>query len=98
MKIKPWLIVSRSGSVRVRKSNPDLSWDEIKIRLDLEIPDTLFVRPHLTAKVIVPEESGNPEEIPVEVQMAVEDAIKEKGYQVKVDVVLPGEDVDLVEP
>lgn len=48
-----WMAISRKGSVTVRKSRPNLNWDEIAMRVYLEIPDELFRRPHIEAELRV---------------------------------------------
>ena len=53
MKVSNWLVINRNGVKTVRKSKPALDWDEIAIKLNLEIPNELFQRPTLEATVQV---------------------------------------------
>ena len=53
MKVSNWLVINRNGVKTVRKSKPSLDWDEIAVKLNLEIPDELFRRPTIEASVKV---------------------------------------------
>lgn len=61
-----WMAISRNGSVTVRKSRPNLRWDEVAMKVYIEIPDELFKRPTIEAKLTikdVPNTAYNPEVI-----------------------------------
>lgn len=64
MKINQWLAINKNGITKVKKTKPALNWDEIAIKILLEIPDELFRRPiidaHLEIKD-VPNNAYNPE-------------------------------------
>lgn len=53
MKVSNWLIIDRKGIKATRKQKPALDWDEIAVKLNLEIPDELFRRPTIDATVKV---------------------------------------------
>jgi hypothetical protein len=53
MKDKSYLIIGKNGIRGVRKSKPNLSWDEVAVLVSLDIPDVLFQRPLLEATIIV---------------------------------------------
>lgn len=53
MKVKQWLAINKKGITKVRKTKPDLSWDEIAIQIELDIPDELFKRPVISARIEV---------------------------------------------
>lgn len=53
MKVSNWLVINKNGVKSVRKSKPALDWDEIAIKVNLEIPNELFQRPTLEATVQV---------------------------------------------
>lgn len=55
MNLKKWLTVTSRGSARITQTKPSVSADEISILLDLRIPDSLFNRPRLEAKIELPE-------------------------------------------
>lgn len=53
MKVSNWLVINRNGVKTVRKSKPALEWDEIAVKLNIEIPNELFQRPTIEATVKV---------------------------------------------
>lgn len=77
MKVKGFLIVGSNGSTRITKKRPGLDWDEIAIALDLEIPDQIFRKPHLSAEITIPDEAAMPSVIDAAVSENVRDAIEQ---------------------
>lgn len=66
MKASNWLVINRNGITAVRKSKPALDWDQLAIKVNLEIPDELFKRPTIEANVQVkdvPNTAYNPDVI-----------------------------------
>lgn len=69
MRVNNWLVIGKNGIRRTYKSNrrgqkPALDWDEIAVCLRMEIPDELFKRPVIEAKLEVkdiPNNAYNPE-------------------------------------
>ncbi len=66
MNLSCWLVVQgvrlanyardrKPGQIRVTKTKPNTGRDEIAVRLDVEIPDSLFDKPTLEARIQVPE-------------------------------------------
>ena len=53
MKCNGYLNINENGSVRFTKGKCSLKWDEIAIRIRLDIPDELFVRPLIEARIEV---------------------------------------------
>jgi hypothetical protein len=53
MKVKQWLVINKNGIVKIRKSKPGLSWNEIAMQLNIEIPNELFQRPTIEATLHV---------------------------------------------
>lgn len=49
MRVINWLIVNRNGIKGVRKTKPDLAYNEIAIKVNLELPKELFERPQIEA-------------------------------------------------
>ncbi len=49
MKITNWLILNKNGIKGVRKTKPDLAYNEIAIKINLDIPKELFERPSIEA-------------------------------------------------
>ena len=59
MKIKQWLAINKNGITKVRKTKPDLDWDEIAVQISLEIPDELFKRPIIDARLEIKDIPNN---------------------------------------
>lgn len=59
MKITNWLIIDKNGIKGTRKTKPDLKWNEIAIRINLEIPKELFERPQIEATIKIDEVPNN---------------------------------------
>lgn len=93
MKTTVYLCVKKSDhrfdpTFRVTKTRPGLASNEIAVKLNLELPDGLFSKPALEAKVVVSEKAVAPQVIQADVIDNVEQIIKEKtGFEVKLTVV-----------
>lgn len=59
MRVSNWLIIDRNGIKATRKAKPGLDWDEIAIKLNIEVPDELFDRPTIEATVQVKDVPNN---------------------------------------
>lgn len=59
MKANSWLIIDRNGIKATRKTKPALDWNEIAIKINLEIPNELFQRPTIEATVSVKDVPNN---------------------------------------
>lgn len=59
MKTSSWLVVGHNGIRSVRKSKPSLNWDEIAVKVAIEIPDELFKRPVIEAKIEIKDVPNN---------------------------------------
>lgn len=44
-----WLIINKNGIKGVRRSKPDLAYNEIACKIQLDIPKELFERPQIEA-------------------------------------------------
>lgn len=73
MRVLKWLTINSKGACRITKGKPSLDWDEIAIRLEVDLPDALFNRPRLEASITIPEEAAKGEII----QSVVADNVKE---------------------
>ena len=51
MKISKWLIINEKGACRITTGKPSLNYDEVAMKLNIEIPDSVFIRPHLQANI-----------------------------------------------
>lgn len=64
MKFIQYLILNKNGIKGVRKTKPGLEYDEIAIKVNLDIPKELFERPSIEATLKindVPNNAYNPE-------------------------------------
>lgn len=59
-------------AARITKHKPALDTNEVAIKLCVSVPSALFMKPQLSASIIVPEES-----IPYEITPVVQDNIAE---------------------
>ena len=53
MKCNGYLSVNSRGTTRFTKTRCGLNWDEISIKISMDIPDKLFERPLIEAKIQV---------------------------------------------
>lgn len=74
MKIDQWLIINSRGNCTLRTNKPAMRVNEISVRLHLEVPDALFVRPTIQASVILPEIA--PIDLQADVYNNIVDAVK----------------------
>lgn len=88
MNIKKWLTVKSNESARLTQGKPVVGVDEVSILLDINLPDELFRRPRLEAKIEIPQEAAGPETISSEVIENVQEAIqKSTGLTFSINVV-----------
>jgi len=76
MKTETWLAINSNGSVRTRKTKPALYIDEIAIKINVEVPDALFSKPHLEASITVPKEAAMQDVLTADVVENARDAIE----------------------
>lgn len=48
---KQWLIINKRGITRMTRTKPSLGYNEIAIAVQLQVPDELFERPVINAKI-----------------------------------------------
>jgi hypothetical protein len=60
MKTYAHLIINRRGVVSCRKTKPSLRSDEVSMRINIDLPDILFQKPQLEAKILVDEKAVIP--------------------------------------
>lgn len=77
MKTSFYLIVNSRGATRTTKTLPGLDFNEISIKLDLVLPDTLFKKPQLSANINVKEDDVRPFEINAETVNDIQTAIRQ---------------------
>lgn len=81
-----WLVVEavkkygrlHLGAVTTRKTKPATRSNEVAVRVHLEIPDTLFERPTLEARVVVPESDVPGPVVTAEVADNIAEALSEQ--------------------
>lgn len=88
MKKQPW----GELSVRYTSKAPALSAGEVAVKIDLYLPEGLFKRPSLEAKIEVPESAVSQPVISAEVMDNIQEVLKQQlGIDLKVSVVQEGE-------
>lgn len=79
-----WDTIRKPGQVRVTKTKPNTGRDEIAVRLEIEIPDSLFDKPTLEAQIQVPEGEARSATITTEVADNLAEVIRrETGLTVR---------------
>lgn len=78
--------------MRVTKTTPALDYNEIALKLDIELPDELFSKPRLEATIKVPKDAVSAPVIEAGVIDNVQEIIKQNtGFEVRLNMV-PVED------
>jgi len=91
MKVKQWFAVNKNGITKVRKTKPALDWNELAFQIELVIPDELFRRPTISAKVEikdVPNMAYEPELV-INTKELIE---QQTGVKVEMQIVHPNEE------
>lgn len=72
-----YLVFHKDGRVpRCVKKQPDVEAGEVAVKLHVRIPGELFYHPVLKATIVVPDSEGLSQEIPVEMQNNIQEAIQ----------------------
>ncbi len=88
MKVQKWLTINSRGSARLTQTKPHLDWNEISIALEVNLPDALFDKPRLEARIDIPEEAATPNLIDAHVVENVQEAIKQAtGLEFSINVI-----------
>jgi len=77
MKVKKWLIVNSKGACRLAVNKPGIDWNEVAIHLEVDLPDALFKKPRLEAKITVPDEAAASDVISAIVSDDIREAIEQ---------------------
>lgn len=73
--------------------SPALDSNEIAVKVTLDIPDAIFDKPALEAKITIPEEAVSKPVISAEVIDNVQEIIKQNtGFEVKLEIVNANEE------
>ena len=91
MKVNFWLTINSSGSVRTTKGQPtNLSWNEVSVQMNLQLPDALFTKPKLVADIVIPDEAAISDTLNAEVVDNVKKAIAQTtGLDFRISIVEP---------
>lgn len=89
MKITKWLTIKSNKTARLTQGRPgQIDYDEVSILLDINLPDELFRKPRLEAKINIPSEAATPDVLTSEVVENVKDAIEQStGLQFSINVI-----------
>ena len=77
MKVKKWLTINSRGSARLTQGQPSVNWNEVSVCLEINLPDEIFRRPRLEAKIEIPKEAAGTDVLSTEVVENVKEAIKQ---------------------
>lgn len=75
--VKGYLIISSNGGVRVTKNPPETKRNEIAMKIDVEVPRSMFFKPNIEFKLVIPQSAARPTTIPVELMGNIERNIEE---------------------
>jgi len=78
MKSVGYLTIGPSGIKAVRRTKPFLQWNEIAVKIALDIPDALFKRPHLEATIRVDPDKIQSNQITPEMIINTKELIEEQ--------------------
>ncbi len=76
MKVKKWITINSRGMARLTQGKPHIEADEVSILLYVNLPDELFRKPRLEAKIEIPKEAAGPDVLNSEVVENVKEAIE----------------------
>lgn len=93
MKTSNWLIIDKNGIKATRKTKPALDWDEIAVKVNLEVPNELFQRPTIEATVQVKDVPNNAYK-PELIIDAVENIEQQTGAKINFSVTHVAEEED----
>jgi hypothetical protein len=77
MQIDKYLIINNRGHVELRERQPRLAGNEIALNLMLNVPDELFERPTLVAKMTIPQAAVPKSTITPQITDNIERIVKE---------------------
>lgn len=83
-----YLVLNKKGVKKVSRKRPSLDWDEISISMEISLPNSLFEKPQLHAKVKVNDDQVTPTVINVEMKDNIAAAIQQHtGIPIKLTIV-----------
>lgn len=91
MRFEFWMKVSKSGKISTSKGRPNTTrWDEIAIKMSLQLPKELFERPTLAAAIEIQQSAAPPMEITAETVNNLEEVLRQNGMNVKLTIINSG--------
>lgn len=88
MIVQKYLVVNSRGNVTIREKEPRMAGNEFAVKLVLDVPDALFSRPILVAKMAISKEAIPKSSITPTITDNVEKLIKEAtGLEMRVSIV-----------
>ena len=90
MKVNFWLITRSNGSIKTTKNRPSMDWDEVAMKVALDIPNEMFQRPTLSASIKI--EHAPKLEIEAETINNIQEVLKREGIDVKLTILPPEEE------
>lgn len=85
-----YLVVSSRGRLRITKRRPSLQDDEILMYLELRLPDRLFTKPTISAKLEIPDKDVPAAEISPEILLMAKDVLERTlGMRIELSPVAP---------
>lgn len=76
MKVDFYLTANSNGTLKLNKQKPASKYDEVVIAVKLELPDSLFKKPQLSASIKVDEDTVRPFIIDANAVSGITEAIK----------------------
>lgn len=68
----------RRASARLTRNKPSLSKDEVAVKLQIELPVSLFVTPAMTARICVNEGDASPPSIDLEIMDDIQNVLRDR--------------------
>jgi hypothetical protein len=84
MKETFWLLVSDTGKIRTTRSRPDLKWNEVAVKVSIEIPNEMFQRPTVSAMIKI--DKAPKVDIDATTINNIEEILKQQGINVKLTI------------
>jgi len=71
---------------RITKNKPALGPNEVCIKIEIALPETLFTRPSIEARIAVPEDSVIPPVVSMDVIDNIQEIAAQQGLQLTISV------------
>ena len=73
-----WLIIGKNGGIKLRRSKGSMSMTEVAVKINLQIPDEMFERPHLQATITLDPELVTPNTLDPQLVINTKDLIEQQ--------------------